>query len=78
MTITKSETALVLALAAAYDQRTIGDSDIEAWYELLARHPDVDFEIAKRRVKDHYEREHRRVMPSDVLSPPHPDTGGMW
>ncbi len=60
----KSETALLLALASAYDQRTIGDADVLAWFALLES---TSFTDAETVVKRHYATKHERVMPVDVL-----------
>lgn len=61
----RSETAVLLGIAAAYDQRTVGESDVMAWQELLG---DVRAADAVQAVKDHYSTETRRVMPVDVLN----------
>lgn len=61
----RSETAILLGIAAAYDQRTVGEADVMAWQDLLA---DVRSADAVQAVKDHYAAEARRVMPVDVLT----------
>lgn len=60
----RSETAALLALAAAYDQRTIGQSDVLAWHELLG---DVDARDAMAVVKNHYSTMRQRLLPVDVI-----------
>ena len=46
-----SETTRILSLCAAYDSRTIGETDVIAWHDALS---DVPFEDAKRAVVDFY------------------------
>lgn len=62
--MTPAETAELLALAAAYDQRTVGEFDVGAWHELLR---DTDQGDARTAVLDHYRVHRERVMPADVL-----------
>lgn len=61
----RTETAQLLTLCAAYDSRTIGESDVMAWADVLSWVPYPDAEAS---VKDHYGRETRRVMPADVIA----------
>jgi Asp-tRNA(Asn)/Glu-tRNA(Gln) amidotransferase A subunit family amidase len=61
--VNRQDTALLLGMCAAYDQRTIGDADALAWHEILS---DLDFEDAKLAVVAHYRTETRRVMPADI------------
>lgn len=57
------ETIDLLALAAAFDRRNIGESDSVAWHAALG---DIPFADAQAAVIDHY-REHREfIMPADV------------
>lgn len=49
---------------ATFDSRTIGDSDVLAWHELLA---DVPFSDADAVVKAHYATSGERIMPVHVL-----------
>ena len=61
--MTPSETAILLAMAAAFDSRTVGETDVMAWHAVLEDLPLEDCEAA---VLAWY-REHReRLMPSDV------------
>lgn len=60
----RSEVAALLALAAAYDQRTIGQSDVLAWHELLA---DTNAADAMAVVKNHYATQRQRLLPVDVI-----------
>ncbi|HEY5990451.1 MAG TPA: hypothetical protein VIV12_29290 [Streptosporangiaceae bacterium] len=59
------ETIDLLAIMAAYDQRTVGEADVIAWHAALA---DVVFEDARRSVIGHYRENDDRIMPSDVRS----------
>jgi hypothetical protein len=61
--VNRQDTALLLGMCAAYDQRTIGDADALAWHEILS---DLDFDDAKLAVVAHYRTETRRVMPADI------------
>lgn len=61
----RSEVAILLGVAAAYDQRTVGEADVVAWHELLGDQSAAD---AVQAVKNHYATETRRVMPVDVIS----------
>lgn len=60
-----SQTAALLALAAAFDARTIGEADVAAWQDVLA---DTAYEDAVTVVKAHYTRTRDRIMPVDVLT----------
>lgn len=60
----RSETAMLLAVAAAFDQRTIGDADVIAWYDVLSR---WNFDDAKNVIRDFYSHDHeRRVSPGHI------------
>lgn len=61
--MTPSETALLLALAAAYDRRTVGEADVYAWHDVLAH---VPLDTAKDAVRHHYATSTRFLMPADV------------
>jgi len=58
--MTPAETAKVLAKAAAYDQRTVGEADVLAWHEIVG---DLDFQDALAAVARHYAETDRRLMP---------------
>lgn len=60
----KSEVALVLGTAAAFDLRTVGEADIEAWYAILAEYP---FGATKTAVVDWYRENRERIMPCDLI-----------
>lgn len=61
----KSEVATLLALCAAYDNRTVGEANVEAW--ALALPDGLGFDEAKRIVLRYYRTETRPVMPADVI-----------
>jgi hypothetical protein len=61
--VNKSETALLLGLAAAYDRRTIGEADVEAWHDVLN---DISFSDAKAAVKNHYRTNNDWIMPATI------------
>lgn len=58
-----SETALLLAMCAAYDQRTIGETDVSAWQAALH---DIDLGDARAAVVAWYQRTRDRIAVSDV------------
>lgn len=60
-----SDAAVLLAKMSAFDQRTIGEADAEAWAEALA---DVPLQDALDSVTEHYRLTSQRIMPSDVLT----------
>lgn len=61
--MTKAEIAELLTLAAAFDQRTIGESDVEAWHEVLG---DICFADARDLLVAHYKARAERVMPAHL------------
>lgn len=61
--MTPGETARVLAKAAAFDQRTIGESDVLAWHEALA---DLNGADALNAITQHYATSDQRIMPVHV------------
>jgi hypothetical protein len=65
----KSDVAKLLAFCAAYDQRTIGKSDVEAWTEALDSPwvPDIDLDEAQGAVVAHYRETSQRINVADVL-----------
>lgn len=65
--MTAADVARLLALAAAFDQRTVGREDVAAWASVIGT---LDVEDAAHAIRDHYadpRASTRRVMPSDVL-----------
>ena len=65
----KSEVAKLLAFCAAYDQRTIGKSDVEAWAEAIESPwvPNIDLDEAQSAVVAHYRESSQRINVADVL-----------
>jgi hypothetical protein len=63
--MSKSDVALLLAAIAAYDQRTIGEADVEAWHA-AAQYAKWDTEGARLAVVAHYAETRQRIMPADV------------
>jgi hypothetical protein len=61
--VTPADTARVLAKAAAFDQRTIGTTDVAAWYEAIG---DLEAADALAAVTRHYQATEQRIMPSHV------------
>lgn len=62
--MTPAEVARVLAKAAAFDQRTVGEADVMAWHEIVGRFELVD---ALEAVRVHYSNSTERIMPAHVL-----------
>lgn len=58
-----SQTAQMLAQMQAYDQRTVGESDVIAWHAILS---DAPFEDCQEAVRLHYAENTDRVMPAHV------------
>jgi hypothetical protein len=61
--VTPSEAAQVLAKAAAFDRRTVGEIDARAWAEVLGH---VSLDDALAAVTRHYAGSREWIMPSDV------------
>lgn len=59
------EAAKILVKIAAYDRRTIGLADVEAWLEALDGI--VTFDEALIAVRDHYRESREFMMPSDLI-----------
>lgn len=61
--MTVSDAATVLQLCATFDNRTVNESTVRAWHEVLAdRRPDD----CMRAVKDHYRTTRQFAMPADI------------
>lgn len=60
-----SDAAVVLALCATFDQRTIGRMDAAAWGRVLG---DIDVQDALAAVDTWYASHRERIMPADVLA----------
>jgi hypothetical protein len=61
--MTPAETAEVLAMAAAFDRRTVGRSDVAAWHAVLG---DLDAADVRAAVTEHYRDSRDWLMPADV------------
>jgi hypothetical protein len=61
--MTPAEVAEALALAAAYDQRTVGEFDVGAWHQVLA---DLDAGDVRAAIVDYYRDNRARIMPADI------------
>lgn len=59
----RSEIAVLLALAAGRDQRTVGESDVLAWHEDVG---DLEFADARAALGRHYRESTDRIMPAHV------------
>lgn len=75
--MSKSEIALLLAFVAAYDQRTIGEADVEAWH-LASQYANWESEAAKRAVVAHYAQSRQRIMPGDVTAGIRGESDSPW
>ena len=64
-----SEAAVVLATAAAFDRREVGELDAEAWHAAFAAAglADLALEDARAAVVAHYAQTRQWLMPSDVV-----------
>jgi hypothetical protein len=61
--MTPADTAKVLLKLAAYDQRTTGESDVAAWYEVIGP---LHLQDALAAVTAHYREQAHRAMPADI------------
>lgn len=61
--MTPDETVDLLTLAAAFDQRTVGEGDAFAWQAVVG---DLRFIDARQAVIAYYTENRERIMPSDV------------
>lgn len=75
--MSKAEVAVLLAVIAAYDQRTIGDADVEAWHA-TARYARWDIDGARRAVVAHYANSRQRIMPADVTAGIRGESDSPW
>ena len=64
--MTTLEVGQVLAVAAAFDQRTTGEVDIDAWSEVIG---DMDFGMVRAMVIRWYSRHRERIMPVEHTEP---------
>jgi hypothetical protein len=63
--VKKSEAATILAKIAAYDRRTVGEADVEAWTEALDGL--VTVQDAMTAVRDHFRESSEWLMPVDII-----------
>lgn len=61
--MTLAETAELLALCAAFDNRHVEEASVEAWHSVLAPYPLPDCRDA---VKAYYAEQSERVMPAHI------------
>lgn len=61
--MTKAETARLLALITAFDRRTTGEADVEAWHLVVG---DLNATDCAQAVRDHFARSREWLMPADV------------
>jgi hypothetical protein len=61
--MTPDETVDPLTVAAAFDQRTVGEGDAMAWHAVLG---DLNFADAKQAILGYYADTRERIMPADV------------
>lgn len=61
----RSETATLLAKIAAYDRRTVGEADIEAWTEALDGL--ITLQDAMVAVRDHFRESNDWLMPKSII-----------
>lgn len=62
----RSETTILLTKIAAFDQRTIGEADVEAWSEVLTK-AEVTLPDAMAAVGDHFTESTDRLMPNEII-----------
>lgn len=62
--MTLGEVTRLLALAAGFDRRTVGESDARAWHVLLA---DVKFGDAQTALYEHFRTSTDWLMPAHIL-----------
>lgn len=61
--MTRAECARLLALCAAFDRRTVGETDVYAWQSVLE---DITFDDGIAAVKAHYAERRDWIMPADI------------
>ncbi|MEV0453716.1 hypothetical protein [Catellatospora methionotrophica] len=59
-----SEMGLVLAKCAAFDSRTIGETDVVAWHEAVGH---LEFDLAMEAVSRFYANSRQRMWPVDLV-----------
>lgn len=61
--MTRGDVARLLALIQAFDRRTIGETDVEAWTLVIA---DLDQADCAEAIRQHFTESREWIMPSDV------------
>jgi hypothetical protein len=61
--VSRGDAARLLALAAAFDRRTVGEEDAVAWADVLA---DLDAEDCAKAIRDHYRDQTAWIMPAHI------------
>lgn len=61
--VSRGDAARLLALAAAFDRRTVGEEDAIAWSDVLA---DLDAEDCAKAIRDHYRDQTAWIMPAHI------------
>lgn len=61
--MTRDQIIDLLSVAAAFDQRTVGEADVAAWSATLTG---LDFTRAREAIIAHYREHSKRVMPADI------------
>lgn len=61
----KSETAQLLAIVSAYDNRKVSAEMVEAWHYTIG---DLDYEPASRAVVEHFRSSTAWIMPAHIIA----------
>ena len=63
--MTEDEVIDLLTLAAAYDRRTVGDADVEAW-SAVALTSNWAFTVARKALVEYFKVNNKPIMPADI------------
>lgn len=61
--MTKAEITRLLAIIVAFDRRTVGEADVEAWHLVIG---DLDIHDCAEAVRTYYSENREWLMPADV------------
>jgi hypothetical protein len=61
--VERNEVIDLLALAAAFDRRTVGEADVSAWMSVLG---DLNYADARQALTEHYAEHREFAMPADI------------
>jgi hypothetical protein len=61
--VTPTEIGQLLAYAAAFDKRTVGEADVIAWHDVLS---DLHYDRAKDAIRAWYADHDTMIMPANV------------